>query len=73
MKRYYCDKCGAEIDIDHGGFAQMRVMWWCRGEGKAARLEYRPDEMHRDGYEDFMACAKCATEMFGELDGMVEV
>lgn len=71
MKRWYCDRCGAEIDIDHGGFVQMRVTWWSRGDGKADRMEYRPDPYHRDGNEEFMLCAKCANETFGQLEGMV--
>lgn len=68
MKRYYCDKCGGEIDIEHDGFVQMRVTMWSRG-GRD-RLEYKPDTIHSDGYEDFMMCAKCANEAFGTLGGM---
>lgn len=70
MKRYFCDRCGKQIDIDKDGFAQMRVMWWCRGG--VERMEYKPDQMRRDGYEDFMACAACANDMFGQLVGMEE-
>lgn len=70
MKRWFCDRCGGEIDLDHGGFAQMRVMWWSRGEGKVDRMEYKPDLRHRDGNEEFMLCAKCANATFGLLDGM---
>ena len=68
MKRYFCDKCGKQIDIDTDGFAQMRVIWWCRGG--VDRMEYKPDPLHRDGYEDFMVCAKCANDMFNGLEGM---
>ena len=67
-KRYYCDKCGKHIDIDKDGFAQMTVQWWSRGG--ADRMEYKPDFRHRDGYEEFMLCAKCANDVFGQLDGM---
>lgn len=67
-KRYYCDRCEREIDIDRDGFAQMHVTWWSRGGSE--RMEYKPDFRHRDGYEDFMVCAKCANEVFGRLDGM---
>lgn len=67
-KRYYCDKCGKHIDIDKDGFAQMTVQWWSRGGAEC--MEYKPDFRHRDGYEDFMLCAKCANEVFGQLDGM---
>lgn len=70
MKRYFCDRCGKHIDIDEDGFAQMHVMWWSRGG--ADKMEYKPDPRHRDGYEDFMVCAKCATEFFGQLEGMEE-
>lgn len=68
MKRYYCDRCDRHIDIDSDGFAQMRVMWWCRGGSE--RLAYRPDIMHRDGDAVYMFCAKCANEVFGKLEGM---
>lgn len=68
-KRYFCDRCEREIDIDRDGFAQMHVTWWSRGEN-AERMEYKPDFRHRDGYEDFMLCAKCANEVFGQLEGM---
>lgn len=68
MKRYFCDKCGKEIDIDTVGFALMRVQWWSRGGSE--KMEYKPDFRHRDGYEEFMVCAKCANEMFGHLEGM---
>ncbi len=68
MKRYFCDKCGTHIDIDKDGFAQMRVTWWSRGG--VDRMEYMPDPIHSDGNEDFMVCARCANEMFGELEGM---
>lgn len=68
MKRYFCDKCSKHIDIDKDGFAQMRVTWWSRGG--VDRMEYRPDPIHRDGNEDFMVCARCANEMFGNLEGM---
>lgn len=71
MKRYFCDKCNREIDIDTDGFAQMRVMWWSRGSG-ADKMEYKPDLRHRDGYEEHMLCAKCANEVFGQLAGMEE-
>lgn len=71
MKRYFCDKCGKEIDIDHDGFAQMHVMWWSRGSG-ADKMEYKPDFRQREGYEDFMVCAGCANEFFGQLEGMEE-
>lgn len=67
-KRYFCDRCGKHIDIDSDGFAQMHVYSWSRGG--AERMEYKPDFRHRDGYEDFMLCAKCANEVFGQLDGM---
>lgn len=67
-KRYFCDRCDKEIDIDSDGFAQMHVYSWSRGG--AERMEYKPDFRHRDGYEDFMLCAKCANEVFGQLDGM---
>lgn len=70
MKRYFCDKCNKQIDIEHDGFAQMRVMWWSRGG--IERIEYKPDLMHRDGCEEFMVCATCANEMFGQLEGMEE-
>lgn len=70
MKRYFCDRCERKIDIEADGFAQMRVMWWSKGG--VDRMEYRPDMMHRDGNEDFMLCAKCANEVFGQLDGMEE-
>lgn len=69
-KRYFCDRCEREIDIDRDGFAQMHVIWWSRGG--AERMEYKPDFRHRDGYEDFMVCAKCANEVFGQLEGMEE-
>ena len=69
MKRYYCDKCGKHIDIETDGFAQMRVMWWSRGEN-AERMEYKPDFRRREGFEDFMLCAKCANDTFGQLEGM---
>ena len=48
-KRYFCDRCEREIDIDRDGFAQMHVMWWSRGGSE--RMEYKPDFRHRDGYE----------------------
>ena len=67
-KRYFCDRCGKEINIDSDGFAQMYVYSWSRGG--AERMEYKPDFRHRDGYEDFMLCAKCANEVFGKLAGM---
>ena len=67
-KRYFCDRCDKEINIDSEGFAQMHVYRWSRGG--AERMEYKPDFRHRDGYEDFMLCAKCANEVFGQLDGM---
>lgn len=70
MKRYFCDRCGRHIDIDSDGFAQMHVQWWSRGG--AERMEYKPDFRHRDGYEDFMLCAGCANETFGQLEGMEE-
>lgn len=69
MKRYYCDRCKREIDLDRDGFAQMRVQWWSRG-ANSERMEYKPDFRHREGYEDFMLCATCANEVFGELEGM---
>lgn len=68
MKRYYCDKCGKHINIDYDGFAQMHVTWWCRGGSE--QLRYQPDVMHRDGYEEYMMCAECANEVFGQLEGM---
>lgn len=68
MKRYYCDHCGRLIDLDADGFAQMRVMWWSRGG--AERMEYKPDYRHRDGYEEYMFCSKCANEVFRHLEGM---
>lgn len=71
MKRYFCDRCGGEIDLDHDGFAQMRVEWWSRGEN-AERMEYRPDFRHREGTEEYMMCAECANETFGHLAGMEE-
>jgi hypothetical protein len=67
-KRYFCDRCDKEINIDSDGFAQIHVYSWSRGG--AERMEYKPDFRHRDGYEDFMLCAKCANEVFGQLDGM---
>ena len=67
-KRYFCDRCDKEINIDSDGFAQMHVYSWSRGGSE--RMEYKPDFRHRDGYEDFMLCAKCANEVFGQLDGM---
>jgi len=67
-KRYFCDRCDKEINIDSDGFAQMHVYSWSRGG--AERMEYKPDFRHRDGYEDFMLCAKCANEVLGQLDGM---
>lgn len=69
MKRYYCDRCGKEIDLDADGFAQMCVQWWNRGMN-AERMEYKPDFRRREGYETFMFCAGCANETFGQLDGM---
>ena len=69
MKRYYCDKCGKHIDIDSDGFAQMRVQWWSRGMN-SERMEYKPDYRRREGYEEFMLCAECANETFGQLEGM---
>lgn len=68
MKKYFCDRCGKEIDIDKDGFAQMRVAWWSRGG--ADRMEYKPDARHSDGSEEHMMCAKCANEVFGTLAGM---
>lgn len=68
-KRYYCDRCGRLIDLDRDGFAEMSVQWWCRGEN-SERLEYKPDYRHREGYEKFMICAKCANEVFVNLEGM---
>lgn len=73
MKRWFCDRCGREIDLDHDGFARMRVDWWSRGEVRshnAERMEYKPDFRHREGTEEYMLCAKCANETFGQLDGM---
>lgn len=70
MKRYFCDRCKKEIDIEQDGFAQMRVTWWCRGG--ADKMEYRPDHLHCNGNEEFMMCAECANNVFGVLDGMVE-
>lgn len=70
MKRYFCDKCGKQIDIGSDGFAQMRVMWWSRGV--IDRMEYKPDLLHNDGYEEFMMCASCANDTFGKLEGMEE-
>ena len=72
MKRYYCDRCGKHIDLDADGFAQMRVQWWSRGMS-ADRMEYKPDYRHREGCEEFMLCAKCANDTFGELEGMEDV
>lgn len=69
MKRWFCDRCGKEIDLDHDGFAQMRVTWWSRGKN-AERMEYKPDLRHRDGYEEHMFCAECANETFGKIEGM---
>lgn len=69
MKRYYCDRCKCEIDLDQDGFVQMSVQWWSRGTN-SERMEYIPDFRHREGNEIFMLCAKCANETFGELDGM---
>lgn len=68
MKRYFCDHCGKLVNIEADGFAQMRVTWWSRGG--ADKMEYKPDLIHRDGYEEFMMCAKCANEVFGHLEGM---
>lgn len=48
----------------------MRVTWWSRGEGKADRMEYKPDYRHREGHEEYMLCSKCANETFGQLEGM---
>jgi len=70
MKRYYCDKCGKQIDIDHDGFTEMRVTWWVRGGANAERLEYKPDYRHREGNESYMMCAECTNEVFGKLEGM---
>ena len=70
MKRYFCDRCGKEIDIEKEGFSQMRVTWWTKGG--VDKLEYKPDVLHRDGNEDFMFCASCSNQTFGELAGMEE-
>lgn len=69
MKRYYCDKCGKPIDIERDGFAEMRVMWWSRGDN-SERMRYMPDFRHREGTENHMVCAACANEVFGKLEGM---
>ena len=69
MKRYYCDRCKREIDLDADGFAQMRVQWWSRGTN-SERMEYKPDFRHREGSEDFMLCARCANDTFGQIEGM---
>jgi hypothetical protein len=33
-------------------------------------VDYKPDYRHRDGYELFMMCAKCANEVFAHIEGM---
>lgn len=69
MKKWFCDKCKKEVNIDQDGFAQMKVYWWHKG-ANGDRMEYKPDYRHREGYEEFMMCAECANEVFGQLDGM---
>ena len=69
MKRYFCDKCGKQIDIESDGFIQMSVQWWSRGNN-ADCLEYKPDFRHREGYEEYMMCAECTNEVFGKLEGI---
>lgn len=68
MKRYFCDKCGDEVDIESDGYVQMRVTCWSHGGRKP--MEYVPDPLHNDGYEEYMMCASCANDVFGTLEGM---
>ena len=63
MKRWFCDRCGGEIDLDHGGFAQMRVMWWSRGE-----------DIYEMAYHEFPSAVEAAfadrmRELGIEVDG----